>query len=372
MMYEIVVIGAGVAGLSAAIEASRMGASVLVVEKKKEIGSPLKCGGFIPKPHELPLLPNIEDVLKYPDEVVINTINTQRIIAPSGTSKEFEVDGDVVDRRAFDQHLASVAISQGTEIWLSSTFLSLTKKGVVVRRGGEREEVGADVVIGADGAYSKVGREAGLLKDYNENDISSCRLEVVEGGEIDEDVLEMYFSSKFSPGGYGWIIPHSERKANIGVGVRPPSTNVGKKLRMFKNKSPASKRIAKSQPIATGGGAVPVGLPPKTCSGNVLLAGDSASHVLSTSGSGIPLAMLSGKLAGRCGVEFVSEGKPLHRYDKMWRKEMMMAIERTYKIRKMCDRLMSSDLRLNLMIKVLTPTQMKAIMQGKFLLLDKV
>ncbi|MHC1624903.1 MAG: geranylgeranyl reductase family protein [Methermicoccaceae archaeon] len=371
-MYDLIVIGASIAGLSAAREAAEAGASVLVVEKKKEVGTPLKCAGFLPAKKELtPLLPSalcdelLEKLFDYPERVVLNQIHTQRIISPSGYRKEFLVEGDVLDRRAFDQYLAKLALQNGCELWLDTRFVELTPTGVIVSKGGERIEVGGSLILGADGALSKVATSAGIEQPSKSN-CSVCSLEVVECVDVDSEVLEMYFGNRFAPGGYGWIVPLGEDRANIGVGVRLSTTMKPKLgLKRFKYESPASSLLSNAQAIATGGGFVPVAPPIEpVCTDRVMLAGDAASLVLSTNGGGIPLAAMSGMIAGRHVIPVLNNEYSLQQYQRVLKATLYRAVERTYLIRRVADGLMGSDKLMNSTIRLLRPSQLKAIQQG--------
>ena len=89
--YDIIVVGAGPAGSTAAMYAAKNGASVLLLDKKKEIGNPIQCAGFIPDASEIEaLLPDAElpDFLKfYPDSCILQRIKTQRIFPPTAVLK---------------------------------------------------------------------------------------------------------------------------------------------------------------------------------------------------------------------------------------------------------------------------------------------
>ena len=122
--YDIVVVGAGPAGSTAALYAAKKGASVLLLDKKREIGSPIQCAGFLPDASEVKaLLPesDLPGALKsYPDSCVLQPIKTQRIIPPNCNAKEFAVKGAVLDRRRYDQFLAGQAAEAGAELMVKT------------------------------------------------------------------------------------------------------------------------------------------------------------------------------------------------------------------------------------------------------------
>ena len=109
----VVVVGAGPAGCSAAEAVAAQGVEVLLIDKKSEIGSPVQCGGFLPEAVELEkLMPRAhlpEALREIPERIILHRTHLQRIYSPSGNYKQFTVAGRVLDRRAYDRHLAARA-----------------------------------------------------------------------------------------------------------------------------------------------------------------------------------------------------------------------------------------------------------------------
>lgn len=372
--WQIVVIGAGPAGLAAARTAAEMGASVLVVEEHARVGTPVQCAGFLPQPHELEGLlsiSSIEEELSIVSRAKVNTTSLQRIVAPDGTSKQFEVDGLVLDRARMDELLAKSAARAGAEVLPAARLEHLVSEGsgcvltLDVRGGCECVE--AQVVIGADGPLSKVASQSGLVRHRSKRDLSFCLYEVRDGVEVEPDVVEMYFGRRFAPGGYGWVIPHSAHRANVGVGSRLiHGSCVRSRLHTFVHSSHASPKLGEGRAVARGGGIVPCGMPPKcTCTDAVLIAGDAASHVVSTTGGGIPLALAAGRLAGVCAAEHVLHGRELCEYEQLWRQQMLGCIEGAYAIRRAYDVLFSRDVLLSAAMRLLSPTELKGVQQGR-------
>jgi flavin-dependent dehydrogenase len=134
--YDIIVIGAGPAGSTAATYAAQWGKAVLLVDKKKDLGVPLQCGGFLPHIETLQeLIPDAEipfTLEEYPSSCVHATTSYQRFIAPNGLSKGFEVQGDALDRRRFDKHLATVAAKAGAHLLIATTVLEVSGTKVIM------------------------------------------------------------------------------------------------------------------------------------------------------------------------------------------------------------------------------------------------
>ena len=116
----VAVIGAGPAGSSAAEAAAALGMEVLLIDKKNEIGSPVQCGGFLPEAFELEkLMPGAhlpQTLRDIPERNILHRTQLQRIYSPSGNYKQFAVAGRVLDRRAYDRHLAARAAGAGARV----------------------------------------------------------------------------------------------------------------------------------------------------------------------------------------------------------------------------------------------------------------
>lgn len=351
-----------------------MGASVLVVEEHARVGTPVQCAGFLPQPHELEELFStspIEEELSIVSRARVNTTLLQRIVAPDGSSRQFEVDGWVLDRAKMDELLAKSAARAGAEVLSAARLEHLASEDsgctLTLDVQGVCERVGARVVIGADGPLSRVASQSGLVRHRSKSDLSFCLYEIREGVEVESDVVEMYFGGKFAPGGYGWIIPHSAHRANVGIGSRLIyGSGARSRLHTFLHDSHASPKLGAGRSVARGGGLVPCGMPPKrTCTDAVLIAGDAASHVISTTGGGIPLALAAGRLAGMCAAEHVLHGGELCEYERLWRRQMLGCIEGAYAIRRAYDVLFSHDVLLSMAMRLLSPLELKGVQQGR-------
>lgn len=362
---RVIVVGAGPAGSTAAETAARLGAEVLLVEKRMEIGSPVQCGGFIPEASELrDLLPDAvlpETLVEIPERCVLNRTEVQRLYAPSGRYAEFPVAGRCVDRRALDRYLAHRAARAGAQLIVG------TEAGVCgqsIRLRGRREGVvDADVVIGADGPSSTVARAIGAVQ---RDEPGVCLEYEMVDVDIDRGAAEMYFGERWAPGGYAWIIPLGGDVANVGVGVRRSyiqgRMDLPGILRRFVEEHPqAGGRLRKGEIVAVMRGIVPAGgMPDVIQSGRFLLAGDAAGHVMATSGGGVPLAMVAGRIAGE-----VAAAHGLEVYTERIERELGAPLRGSVMIRRVVDRAMRSDRSMDMIFSLLDPATMKDIQRGR-------
>ena len=177
--YDVLVIGAGPAGSTAAKYAADSGADVLLVEKRQEIGTPVRCGEGISKRwlEEIGLEPS--------SRWIAHEVDGARIFSPDGSF--FEVDeklagskwGFVIERDLFDRALAKRAISSGAELMVRTGAVGLLHEngevsGARLQSFGKTLDVRAKIVIGADGYESQIGRWAGIETSLKPKDIDSC------------------------------------------------------------------------------------------------------------------------------------------------------------------------------------------------------
>ncbi len=364
----VVVVGAGPAGSSAAEAVAASGGEVLLIDKKSEIGSPVQCGGFLPEAVELEkLMPraHLPEVLReIPERIILHRTHLQRIYSPSGNYKQFAVAGRVLDRRAYDRYLAARAAGAGARV-LPATRARL-EGGIMQLSGHFNGKIRPEIIIGADGPHSIVSRamgnpiqETGICLEYEMADVN-----------IDPDAAEMYFSAQYAPGGYAWIIPLGQDMANVGVGVRA-SYLAGQKLplildRFIREHTVAAEKLAGGEVLAVMRGLVPAGGTPGAIQkGNMLLAGDSAGHVMATSGGGIPLAVVAGRIAGEAAIGQLQGKMALTNYASRIREEFGIELSRSVQIRKMVDMAMKSDRLMNALFSALSPAQMKSVMRAQ-------
>lgn len=291
MQPDVIVLGLGPAGASAAAEAARRGCKVIALERKDEPGRPVQCAELVPAMIDADLGACVRQR--------IDSMAT--FVEGDAPDVEPHFPGRMLDRAAFDASLVDAARRAGADTRFSCFVRRITPQGLVEL--GDGKTLHAPVVIGADGPRSRAGKATG-----------SVNAELVETRQITVGLAQPHaatdiFLSADIPGGYGWLFPKGE-VANLGAGVSPQY-----KARLKSIVSQLHSRLMKEGRVTAHvsgltGGAIPVGGMRKPWARLdetlVLLAGDAAGLSNPVSGAGIAAAVQSGRLAG----EAAAAGRP--------------------------------------------------------------
>ena len=328
--YDVLVVGSGPAGGTAARYAARRGLRVLLVDKRKEIGVPVQCGEYVAHNDEVraifPTVDGLEDLMEIPYRVREVDTPVIRVWSPRGRRYDVPFRGFTVRRDRMDQGIAAQAADEGAEILTETTVTRLHGDEVETNRGVFR----AKVVIGSDGPRSTVAKSVGL-----EWPVSAPAMSATAEGEFG-DATDMFFGN-LAPGGYAWIIPKS-RCANVGLGTWQ---HFHGNLRELFDRFVQSRHL---EPGKATGGFVPVlGPPPRTVKDNAMLVGDAAGMVMATNGGGNNVAMIAGRIAGLTAADHLLDGTPLDAYETRWRSAVGGPLDQGVRIKRLADRFFGSD-----------------------------
>ncbi len=322
--YDIIIVGAGPAGSTAARYAAASGASVLLLEKDRDIGIPVRCAEGVSRKG---LLASVKEIK---DRWIANETNGVIFHAPNGNQVELHTEtGYILDRKIFDFDLAREAASQGACILTKAHVYDVIKKdqqviGVKMNYLHESYDVYADIVIGADGVESRIGTWAGLTTRCKLSDMETCVQVTASNVNIRKENIHLYFSASRAPQGYLWAFPKGNGLANVGLGIS------GK---MASEKSPVDylqeflqTDFPNASRLTTVAGGVPCDKTlDKIFADGLMLVGDAAHQANPISGGGISSGMYAGMLAGQVAGKAIKEkdvsAKRLAEYGQLWHKK---------------------------------------------------
>ena len=286
--YDVVIIGAGPAGASAAKTLEEIGRSYLIVDKKV-FPRNKPCAGVIS--------PKIKSVIKLPEGLHERPLEGYRVFSPSDIMVEsfFPQHGSIVERDVFDMFLVQSLKNRPAHV----TVREISDKGHCIELRGDDWRCEACCVIGADGANS-------VVKNYY--DIPSKCIAIAAQyvvalplGVIDNRIgnwFEIYYTLNY---GYGWISP-MKNCLKIGVGIVSDHLkgSIWQILDKFmthpkvKEKSKSGKIVRKETHV------IPMSGPLDRLTGNrAVLVGDAGGFVYPGTGEGIFYAIKTGQIAAR-------------------------------------------------------------------------
>ncbi len=320
--YDIVVIGAGPAGSVTARYAAENGASVLMLERDREPGIPVRCAEGVSHA-------GIEHFIEIDEKWIATTIDGAILHAPNGENVEMRNNGKgyVLERRIFDRALCDLASEKGATLLCKADATELLKdkenkiNGVRFKHLNSYYDVNCKIVIGADGVESQVGKWAGINTTLQLGDLDTCVQYTVNNIKIDAEMCQFYFGEEVSPGGYLWIFPKSDKTANIGIGVSGDMTRPARGPKFFLDRF-----INKVFPQASINymvyGGVPTLAGKNFITDQCMLVGDAARQVNPITGGGIVQAMIAGRLCGETSAKAIKSNncskKFLNEYEKRW------------------------------------------------------
>jgi len=295
--FDVIVVGLGPAGASAAQAIAKGGASVLALDRKEAAGTPVQCAELIPQL----IASEAGDVRRSLRQRVAEMLT---FVEDEGGDRVPNFPGQMIDRADFDAKLVEDAIAAGATCRFKTMVRAIDDAGLMITSSKDRLK--SRVIIAADGPRSLVGRAAGL----SNTEFAETRQITVKlcGSYAATDI----FLSAEIAGGYGWLFPKDDI-ANLGVGVAAGCKDRLKPLlSALHDKLIEQKRVGRSVLKVTGG-AIPVGgiQGPVGQLGStpVLLAGDAAGLTNPITGAGINAAVISGALAGEAVLRFLDGDK---------------------------------------------------------------
>lgn len=284
MKYDIVIVGASLAGLYSAIKLSKNNFKVCIIDKKEHIGLPIRCGEATGNLKELERFFKMEpDWISQEIKGMSAHINGEEALA-----HEMDDLGVILNRDKFEQGLADKATSQGANLILNTYVTNLIKtgdkySGVKLENG---ETVEGNLIIGADGAEAHIGQMAGIVKSLPSSEVATTLQYTIKSKKYNNGHLHFFIGSKSMPKGYIWVFPKDKDHVSVGgalYGINRKMPKIKKFVDDFVNEYYSD--CPKDNLIT---GAIPITICPKEfVKDNVIIVGDSARMVNPLTAGGI-------------------------------------------------------------------------------------
>ena len=334
--YDLIVVGAGPAGSSAAYAAAKNGIKVALLEKEENVAQTVRTSGvtWIDYAKEFGI-----------PEDCYNPIRTYNFCSPNNTVSitDNKPKAAVLDVRKTYRFLADMAKKNGAEIFVNTNVTNvITENGSIVgvKASSSNSEMifHARMLIDASGFQSAVSKSLGLVKQWERFGVGAEYEAEVEN--IKSDTWWLMVGQMYSPAGYAWIFPLGKNMVRIGVGVGKPESDVDPTQRLdelIEKGAGPIKDLGKITKKEFHYGLIPnEGLSRKTVYDNLILVGDTAGMANPLVLEGIRYAIKYGRVAGDVASKAIKSGdtseKALQYYEETWKKEIESKIKSAHKV----------------------------------------
>ena len=334
--YDLIVVGAGPAGSSAAYAAAKNGIKVALLEKEENVAQTVRTSGvtWIDYAKEFGI-----------PEDCYNPIRTYNFCSPNNTVSitDNKPKAAVLDVRKTYRFLADMAKKNGAEIFVNTNVTNvITENGSIVgvKASSSNSEMifHARMLIDASGFQSAVSKSLGLVKQWERFGVGAEYEAEVEN--VKSDTWWLMVGQMYSPAGYAWIFPLGKNMVRIGVGVGKPESHVDPTQRLdelIEKGAGPIKDLGKITKKEFHYGLIPnEGLSRKTVYDNLILVGDTAGMANPLVLEGIRYAIKYGRVAGDVASKAIKSGdtseKALQHYEETWKKEIESKIKSAHKV----------------------------------------
>ncbi len=334
------VVGAGPAGSRSARNLAATGLRVALLEEHRRIGVPSHCSGLIS--------PRTLEEADIREPIVASRLTGAYVHTAGGGS--LAVGGEetralAIDRVRLDELLCEQAQVAGAELLRARMVQAQRQNGgvrLLCQRDGRDLQLTARLVLGADGAHSRVARSLGLAPPRERVYCLGLegRLRVPQ-----EEFVHVFVGRRLAPRWFGWIIPTGGGRVRVGIGCDGSDKPVY-----------CYRRLAAAFPSLFGGmdvcrmygGTIPLDFAPRSYSDNVLLVGDAAGQVKPFSGGGLYTGLVAGRHAAAAAAAALAAddttARGLRGYERAWKSEIGRELTRSLRIRRFGLGLSDSDL----------------------------
>jgi geranylgeranyl reductase family protein len=263
----------------------------------------------------------------------------------------------IFNRAELDQKLANEALDSGAKLLKNVRAVNLKidshVANIIYKLNNNHHRVAAKIIIGADGASSLVAQCSGLYPKQNSTMKLAIQREITNVREVQSEFVEVYLGKKIAPGFFVWIVPIGVKSVRVGLCIdHAHGRHLLEYLESFINHHPlVKKRFEGSVCTSQVAHIIPAsGAVRETISNGVLLVGDAAGQIKSTTGGGMLYGILCAQIAGQVVSEALSKTlnilrkSMLRKYETLWRKKLGTEIQKSVKIRRLLDSLTDDEL----------------------------
>lgn len=357
--YDVAIVGAGPIGSTLAYKIAKEGYSVVILEKKKEIGIPLQCAGIVSK--------KLRDFNEIPDDLILNEAKGAYLHSTNHTLKveKDKTEAFIIDRVAYDQFLVKRAIDEGAKLFTQYKVIDVDSKTGLIKCNNNKE-IFAKVIVGADGSKSFVSSlfndkfnyfnasqylvETNKFGSYNNRNNNSNNDMNNNSNDINDsnsnDFVDLFAISKILPG-FLWCIPTSKNGYRVGLFSNNTYKDQKKVLDEFLAND---KRFDSCNILEKYSGKIPIfDKNKKIVNDRIILIGDAASQLKPTTGGGLIIGFDTCDIAKKTIVKFLNSDKQdnlgyLKEYEKNFKKKYSKELKYQIKVQQTIENLSDDDL----------------------------
>jgi len=344
-MYDAIIVGSGPAGSHAAYLLAKLGYQILLLEGRKTPKQYINCSGII----------GLEAFQEFDlwEVPILNRINKFKFVSPSGKSFKYQSDADLafaVDRSGFDYYLTRRAIAAGAsfqnESWVRKIQTDENQVKVYIQSEGGSFELRAKVGVIAVGYGSPLVEMVGLKSPPH----------FVEAAQADAygsgfDFTQVYLGNKVAPGSFAWLIPLGNERGLVGLTTEKNSLQY---LQFLLDKLKSDKDISRVTNLQHS--TIPLGLIPQAFTRRILVIGEAAGQVKTTTNGGIYYGMIGAEIAGQVLSKAFQQNRFdegfLHQYDQLWKAKLGPEIQLGLKLREIYSHL--SDFKIDMLFSLVS------------------
>lgn len=330
--HDVIVIGAGPVGSHTAYLLAKEGLHVGLFEKNTAIGKDINCTGII----------STECFTKFnlSRDIVLKPIDSIKAFSPSGNFIQYQSPSPVayvINRSLFDIKMNHMAVREGAITYLNTRVEEIVPTDgdfrIVVKTGEEKREFKSKVGILANGFELNSLRN--IIK-RPKNFLYGIQTDATMDGV---STIEVYFGNKIAPGSFGWVVPTGKKSTKIGLIVKENPLLFLKKF--LQNKLITKRLLASDEHVKCS--LIPFGSIQKSYSERLLIVGEAAGQVKTTTGGGIYFGLLCSAIAARTIMKAFQSGnfteKMFKEYEANWRRTIEPEVKAGIMLRNLFSRL---------------------------------